>query len=197
MSPLQTNLLNVSLYQLGWFSCVLGAAWGHPLAGAALAGVLVCMHLALAVHRQAELSLLLVACLLGVAIDSFQQGIGLFTFRTDPAWPFWLPAWVFVIWAQFATLLHYALRWLAGRYHLAVLFGLVGGPLAYWGGIRLGAASFGDNPSLTLAVLAVVWALVTPTLLWLSHSLFAAPGLYRLGRNRNDSSQPPADQVTS
>ncbi|PLX74190.1 MAG: DUF2878 domain-containing protein [Desulfuromonas sp.] len=196
MSPLQTNLLNVGLYQLGWFSCVLGAAWGHPLAGAVLAGALVTVHLVLAVDRQAELRLLLVACLLGVAIDSLQQGIGLFTFRADPAWPLWLPAWVFVIWAQFSTLFHYALRWLAGRYHLAALFGLFGGPLAYWGGIRLGAASFGGNPSLTLAVLAVVWALVTPTLLWLSHTPFAAPGLYRLGKNPNDSSQPPADQVT-
>ena len=197
MSPLQTNLLNVSLYQLGWFSCVLGAAWGHPLAGATLAGGLIVVHLILVVHRQVELRLLLVACLLGAAIDSLQQGLGLFAFRADPAWPLWLPAWVFVIWAQFATLFHYALCWLAGRYLLAALFGLIGGPLAYWGGIRLGAASFGDNPLLTLVVLAVVWALVTPTLLWLSHTRLAAPGLYRLGKNRNDSPQPPADQVTS
>ncbi|MDT8440476.1 MAG: DUF2878 domain-containing protein [Desulfuromonadales bacterium] len=196
MSTLQTNLLNVGLYQLGWFSCVLGAAWGHPLAGAALAVLLLLAHLYLVVERPAELQLMLAACLIGVGVDSLQQGLGLFTFRPDPAWPFWLPAWVFVIWAQFATLFHYALRWLAGRDLLAALFGLVGGPLAYWGGIRLGAASFGENPPLTLAVLALVWALVTPTLLWLSHTRFTACGLYRLFNNPKNSSQPPADQVT-
>ena len=122
---------------------------------------------------------MLAACLLGILVDSLQQGFGLFTFTRDPAWPLWLPLWVFVIWAQFATLFHYALHWLSGRYLLAAIFGLVGGPLAYWAGIRMGAASFGDNPTLTVVTLAIVWALVTPLLCRLSDLIDKEEGIFK------------------
>ncbi len=126
---------------------------------------------------------MLAACLLGILVDSLQQALGLFSFTRDAAWPFWLPLWVFVIWAQFATLFHYALHWLSGRYMLAAILGGVGGPLAYWAGIRIGAASFGDKPILTLMILAMVWALVTPLLCRLSDLIDKGEGRYRLGRD--------------
>jgi hypothetical protein len=91
----------------------------------------------------------------------------------------WLPLWVFVIWLQFATLFRYALHWLSGRYLLASLFGMVGGPLAYWGGSRLGAAVLGKEPVWSLLSLALTWAMVTPGLLWLSDQLAPNEGRYR------------------
>ena len=163
LSPLATKLLNVTIYQVGWFCCVLGTAWGFPITGALSGLLLAGLHL------------------LGILVDSTQQALGLFTFTRDPTWPLWLPLWVFVIWAQFATLFHYGLHWLSGRYLLAAVFGLVGGPLAYWAGIRMGAASFGDNPTLTLVVLAMVWAMVTPLLCRLSDLIDKKEGRYRLG----------------
>lgn len=184
LSPFLTKLLNIVLYQVGWFCCVFGGAWGYPVAGALLALLLVSVHLLLASSRKAEALLMLCACFLGVIIDSTQQAFGLFSFRAEPEWPLWLPLWVFVIWAQFATLFHYALYWLKGRYLLAGFFGLIGGPLAYWAGIRIGAASFGENPLLTIIVLGLVWAIVTPTLCYLSVLLEESEGryVYRLSR---------------
>ncbi|BCA79299.1 DUF2878 domain-containing protein [Desulfuromonas sp. AOP6] len=179
MTPLASKVLNFFLYQTGWFFCVLGAAWGYPITGALLSLLLIVVHLLLAGNRRNEILLLGSACLLGVTIDSLQQGLGLFTFRSDPGWPLWIPLWVFVIWAQFATLFHYALRWMAGRYVLAALLGGVGGPLAYGAGMRLGAASLGDLPVLTFLSLALVWASVTPALLWLSERFGEATGSYR------------------
>jgi hypothetical protein len=179
LSATLSKVINVVLYQLGWFSCVFGAALGFPIGGAVGALALVIVHLLLTDARKAELQLLLAACLLGVAVDSLQQAAGLFTFKSDPRWPLWLPLWVFVIWAQFATLFRFALHWLSGRYLLAALFGTIGGPLAYWGGIRLGAATFGDSPQLTLIILASAWALVMPLLLWLRQKLAGTEGGYR------------------
>lgn len=179
LSVSSSRLLNVLLYQLGWFSCVLGAAWGYPLAGAGLALLLVLLHLLLAEARGAELRLMLVACLLGVMVDSAQQALGVFTFKQSPDWPLWLPLWVFVIWAQFATLFHYALSWLAGRYLLGAVLGLLGGPLAYGAGVRLGAAEFGANQAFSLGALALVWALVIPLLLWLGGRIGGRAGRYR------------------
>ncbi|WP_367401609.1 DUF2878 family protein [Geoalkalibacter halelectricus] len=90
-----------------------------------------------------------------------------------------MPLWVFIIWAQFATLFHYALFWLRGRYLLGAFCGLLGGPLAYWSGVRLGAADFGAHLLLSLLTLALVWALVTPLLIWLSEKIGGREGYYR------------------
>jgi hypothetical protein len=179
MSVLASKLLNLSLYQLGWFCCVLGAAWGYPLFGAGLALLLVVVHLLLAEAPLPELKLMLCACLLGVFVDSLQQAGGVFTFKTAPEWPLWLPLWVFVIWAQFATLFHYALAWLSGRYLLGALCGLFGGPLAYFGGVKLGAAEFGGNLLFSFTSLALVWAGTIPLLLWLSRRFGGREGRYR------------------
>lgn len=179
MSATMSKLINIVLYQIGWFSCVLGAAWGYPFAGSFLALLLIAVHLILTESRGAEIKLMLLSCLLGVIVDSTQQALGVFAFKTVPGWPLWLPLWIFVIWIQFATMFHYALYWLSGRYLLAAFFGLFGGPLAYWGGVRLGAAQFGDSLFFSIATLAIVWALVTPLLFWLSKRLDPVEGRYR------------------
>ena len=179
MSPMKSKLLNILLYQLGWFCCVLGAAWGYPLSGALSALLLLLVHLLLNDLWIAELKLILVTCLLGILVDSLQQMFGVLTFKVDPNWALWLPLWVFVIWAQFASLLRFSLNWLSGRYLLGVGLGLIGGPLAYWGGVRIGAAEFGDNVLLSLASLALVWALMIPLLLWVRSRIAAPEGQYR------------------
>jgi hypothetical protein len=179
LSASLSKIINIVLYQVGWFSCVLGAAYGFPLSGALGAFALVLLHLLLTDTRKAEIQLAICSCLIGVVIDSLQQAAGLFTFKADPLWPLWLPLWIFVVWAQFATLFRFALHWLSGRYLLGAFLGGLGGPLAYWGGIRLGAASFGDSPLITLVVLAFVWAGVTPLLLWSRQKLASAEGCYR------------------
>ena len=179
LSLTSSKIINFLFYQVGWFCCVLGAAKGHPISGALVAMALLGMHLLLAESRQAEAKLMLYACLFGVLIDSSQQALGLLIFKSDPDWPLWLPLWILVVWAQFATLFHYALYWLSQNYLLGALFGFIGGPLAYWGGVRLGAASFGENPFFSLSSLALIWALVTPLLLWLSTRLDPREGCYR------------------
>ena len=63
------------------------------------------------------------------------------------------------------------MRWLRGRYRLACLFGATGGPLSYYAGVRLGALSFVPSTGVTLMILAAVWSLVVPGLLWLAHAM--------------------------
>lgn len=184
MSPLAGKILNIALYQAGWFCCVLGAAQGRPIIGALSALLLAGVHLFLSRSRKSEGLRMLGACLIGITVDSIQQGLGVFTFKSDPSWPFWLPLWVFVIWAQFATLFRYALNWLSGRYRLAAILGMFGGPLAYGGGIQLGAAEWGENTFFSIASLAIVWALVTPFLFWVSDHISDGEGRYRWFLNK-------------
>ncbi len=71
------------------------------------------------------------------------------------------------MWGLFATILNVSLRWLRGRWVMAALFGAIGGPLAYYGGHRLGALEFG-NEIVALLALAVGWAVFTPLLMSLA-----------------------------
>ena len=75
LPPLATKLLNVTIYQVGWFCCVLGAAWGFPIAGALSALLLAGLHLLLAASWKNEALLMVAACLLGIVVDSLQQAL--------------------------------------------------------------------------------------------------------------------------
>ena len=59
------------------------------------------------------------------------------------------------------------LRWLWNRPGLAALLGLVGGPLAWWAGDRLGALDL-VAPGFSLCVIGLGWAALMPILLALA-----------------------------
>jgi hypothetical protein len=68
-----------------------------------------------------------------------------------------------MLWVNQATTLNSCLTWLRGRYLAGALFGAVGGPLAYLGGAKLGAASLPSSSG--LVVLGITWAGAFPALL--------------------------------
>jgi hypothetical protein len=71
----------------------------------------------------------------------------------------------------FATTLNGSMSWLAGRYRLAAVLGAICGPISYAAGARLGAIEFPLHAGLSLVGIAVVWACVMPSLLWLPEFL--------------------------
>jgi hypothetical protein len=157
-------LLNVVVFQLGWFACVLGAARGVPLAGLATAVVAIGLHLWLAGARRAREGLLVAgAALLGGAWESLVAGLGLVVHPEGGAFVGSVPLWIVALWALFATTLTVSMRWLFGRPVLAVVAGAVGGPMAWFSGARLGAVTFPD-PVVALAVESAGWALMLPLL---------------------------------
>ena len=167
------RLLNFVGFEVGWFACALGAAKGLPFAGPLVVGVFFCLQLLLVPVPGKHARFVLVATLLGWLIDSALYRAGVFSF-SEGGFGHWIcPIWMAVLWANFAGTLHFCLDWLRGRYWLASVLGAVGGPLAYHGGHRLGAMQLGDSITVSLAVIAVEWVLVTPGLVYLSQ----IPGL--------------------
>lgn len=166
--------INLALYQAGWFACVLGAGTGRVWAGAGLALVLVAVHLFLVRDRSRELQLLLAAGALGLLVDSLQLGAGIFSYPGGTVIAGLAPPWIVLLWVQFATLLRFGLKWMSGRYLLAAILGLVGGPLSFFAGERAGAIEFASIAA--YAVLAAVWAVTMPILVWFGDRLrpFAA-----------------------
>ena len=177
---MKSRIFNILLNQVGWFACVLGAAHGLPWTGSAIALALIVIHMLLIKDRGREIRLLLVVAALGAALDSIQGWLGVVRFSSGYIVDWLCPLWIILLWAQFGTLLHISLNWLAGRYVLAGLSGLIGGPLAFFGGARLGAATFHPDLRIALGALALEWALAMPALIWLAGRFPVRPGYRRL-----------------
>lgn len=163
LPPRLLLVLNLVAFQLAWFACVLGAAHGMPGVGIAAAAGAVALQLAVSDARPREVALLLAALAVGLAWDTAMTRAGIVVYASPGPWAGWAPGWILALWALFATTLRGPLRWLHGRWWLAVVFGGVGGPLSYWGAVRLGAGQLPDF-TLAAAVLGGGWAVITPCL---------------------------------
>jgi len=162
------RLLNFACFQVGWFACALGAARGCPLLGPLVVGVLLILQLPLVPAPGKQARFVLAATLLGWLIDSGLACADVFTFPAGSGLLGFCPLWMAALWANFAGTLHLCLNWLRGGYWLAFVLGACGGPLAYYAGQRMGAMQLGGNMALSLTIIAVEWALATPSLVYLS-----------------------------
>lgn len=153
-----TRLVNGGLYQTGWFACVLGAALGHGTVGAVAAAALMAGHLAASPDRRIDLRTMLATLAVGAVVEGGQIVAG--TYQTlgggapGPVPPLWLLA----LWAHFATTFRYSLRALVARPWAAVLFGALGGPVAFLAGERLGAVALSRPLGTAVTALAFGWA---------------------------------------
>ena len=165
---MRDTAINLCLYQAGWFALVLGAANRRPWAGVGAGLVLIAVHLILARERKPEILMVVSVGIMGTIVDSAQAFAGVFVFESG-YWTFWVvPFWLTVMWMQFATLFHFALRWLSGRYLLSAALGAVGGPAAFLTGERLGGVIFPMGTRYSLFVLAGVWAAILPLCVFLA-----------------------------
>ena len=161
---------NFILFQIGWFSCVLGAANGIAWLGPLVVLAAVLIHLKLSLRPAAELRLILLAVVIGLVADSLILATGWISYPAgvlvEPLAPYWIVA----MWALFATTLNVSMGWMRGRPLLAVVMGAVGGPLSYLAGQKLGGIEL-NQTTYALAALAVAWAVAMPLLSWLAARL--------------------------
>jgi hypothetical protein len=181
VTPRVTTFVNYTAYQAGWFAAVGGAALGHGDVGAALAAAFIALHLWLTRDRGVELGLLALATCTGLAVETWQLQAG--TYRTlSGAAPTGLPpAWLLALWAQFATTFRYSGRAVLARPATAMLFGALGGPLAFLAGERLGAVALTTPLWPGLVRLAIGWTAALAMLSWVARRTSAAEApSYRL-----------------
>jgi hypothetical protein len=148
--------------QAGWWAAVGGAASGRPLLGAAATASILAVQLwaTAAENRRGALRLALGLAIVGTLLDSLLVAVGVVRFAGSAHGT--APIWITVLWAQFALALPALARIESLRGVRMALLGAAGGPLAYWGGVRLGAAALPAGTAPGLLSLAVEWGLVLP-----------------------------------
>jgi hypothetical protein len=159
------NLVNLIAFQGVWLITVLGAAEGNLWYGIFALGIFIVAHQFLSVTAATDFKLVAIAVLFGAVIETLFIQTGLLSYAYNfPAADF-APIWVLILWANLALTLNGCLRWLQGRYLLASVLGAIGGPIAYLGGLKLGAAESGASTEFTLGIIAIVYGLIVPVLL--------------------------------
>lgn len=152
---------NLVLFQAGWFAAVLGAANGMPWLGILVIAGSLALHLNRAAEPGREGRLIVGVLGVGFIFESLlaASGWAAYAYHTASTPPVWMIA----LWANFAATLNVALRSLRARAGLLAAFGLVGGPLAYWGGASLGALAWLETGP-ALIYIALGWAILMPLL---------------------------------
>ena len=150
--------LNLLGYQSAWFIAV-----GFAARGLAWPGMLACLGFASiswwhSPQRRSDAHLIAAALLCGLSLDGVLTATGWLAYAAPlPALP--APAWIVTLWVAFAMTVQHSLQWLMARPLVAVMFGAVGGPLAYWGASRgFDAVQFNMPMQATLA-LALGWGI--------------------------------------
>ena len=160
-------LLNFVAFQVGWFAAVLGAANNLPWAGPLVIAIVIALHLRIVQRPRQELTLILICGLIGAVMDSLLVAAGWVSYPTGSIVENAAPYWIVAMWMLFATTLNVSLGWLKSRKLLGVGFGLIGGPLAYYTGFKLGGIEFVQFNAAIIA-LGVAWGAAVPVLLWLA-----------------------------
>ena len=163
-------LINIVAFKVGWLSAVFGSASDYPLLGTLVVLAAIAVHLASATERGRELSLILLAGVIGLCSDSLLMNAGLLTYSTGTFAPGLAPYWIIAIWMLFATTLNVTFRWLHKRLAYAALLGAISGPASYYAGAKIGAVTFIEFVPAMLS-LSVAWAILFPGLLVLARQL--------------------------
>jgi len=152
-------------YQLVWFCAVIGAE--HGLAWPGVAGMLVyaLVQLGLLRNYRTDLSLMAAAVAMGCVVDGGLAYSGLAHYGA--AWPSaaFAPVWILSLWATFSMTFTVSLVYLQTRLWVAVMFGAIGGPLAYMSASSgFHVVSFAAPSWRGLLFLGAGWAVATPIL---------------------------------
>ena len=169
-------ILNFVAFQAGWFSSVYGGAQQMPWLGPIAVTLALLLHFNFASRPRQELILVLSCAAIGAAFDSTLVALGWVQYSSGMFSDIAAPYWIISMWMLFATTLNVSMRWLRNRRLLAAACGLLGGPITYLAGQKLGGIILVDQLAALLA-LGIGWAIMMPLLLWLSAAFdgFASP----------------------
>lgn len=157
---------NAALFQVVWFATVAGAGAGFWWAGIPVLVGFAIWQLRHSQWPRADFALIGVGIVLGVVIDSLLIAGGWLRYATPLPSAELAPVWIVVLWAGFALTVNHSLAFLKRNVALALLFGAIGGPLAYLGAARLfDAVAFTAPQTHVVLALAIAWAIATPLLL--------------------------------
>lgn len=159
-------IANFILFQMAWLACVLSAGKGMPWLGVLITMAILAWHLSQTKSVKAEIILMLCALLIGAIYDQSMLSFGYIGYLNNGWNSAIVSVWILALWLAFTSTLNVSLRWMRNKQLIAIVFGAIGGPIAYLGAQKLGAVILCGTKS--YIALSIGWAVITPILLLLS-----------------------------
>ena len=167
------NWFHLSVYTLGyyiaWAACIYSAANGLFWTGPVIVLIISIIEITWEYqrgHAEGLWLFIISVTVLGFIIDTLFFQSGLIIYKTNP-WPaLFSPAWMIAIWFNVSLMFFACSKLYFNRYMVLSLTGLLGFPIAYSAGARLGAV---DLPYgyLSTIIVGIVWAVLLPLVSYL------------------------------
>jgi len=144
-------IVNMLGFNLAWFGLVY---WGNMFIPIAL--IMLTIHLVLLSNNKNELRLVLLITAVGITVDSLLSFSHFFIFIESA----FIPLWLVVLWACFASTISHSLSFLTHSKALQVVVGFVIAPLSYIAGEKFDAVQFSHPLLETYLILGCIWAVL-------------------------------------
>ena len=168
-------IFHTVFYYIAWFGCLLSAAYDYYWLGIMIALIILMPQYYWQYKKRETKNLwifIITLTLFGFIIDSCFLQLNLITFNANP-FSFQLsPPWMIGIWLNFSVVLYGCLKKYFKNYWLFFILSLIGFPVAYLAGVKLGAATLPSGMtglliiSITLAILLPLITYSYEKLLW-------------------------------
>jgi hypothetical protein len=147
-------------FQVVWFACAWGISHQYPLLPLLLSLVYLNTFMSKQSDKKAAYLFLGKFLILGFIVDSLMGALGLMTFMSSYPQPLeWVqPWWLSFIWLCFAASAKSSFSWLEKRRLIAVILGVIAGPIAYLSGQKFGV--FMDIKPLGFILLGIFWGAI-------------------------------------
>lgn len=144
-------IINILGFQICWFGLVL---FGNSFVPIAIS--LLVIHLIFLSKGENELLLVATIVCVGGLVDSLLALSAIFVFSSS----LFIPLWLIVLWACFASTITHSLSFLKKWPLLQVVAGLFIAPLSYIAGNKLNVVEFSYSPLITYLMLGVIWSVL-------------------------------------
>lgn len=161
-------IVNIVAFQAAWLALVISAANGVPFVGQVVAVLAIALHLMVSPNAKAEATLIVIAALLGLILESLILSVGFVSYASPSGMTWLAPAWLVAFWPVFATTINVTFRPVRDWTVAAIFVGFLAVPIAYFVGANLGAMSFAEPQLNGLGVIGLAWAVALPVLLVLA-----------------------------
>jgi hypothetical protein len=167
-------LFNFLAFEAAWFAAVTGGAAGRGGLMSLAVVAVVAVHLAIKrAQLRAEIWLILAVTLFGILLEAGFMGAGFIRYAGTVEGQMLPPIWIAALWFGFGTLPNASLAWLKGRWKTQALLGAIAGPLTYWTGVKLGAATIPEGGGALFAI-GLAWAMALPAIFLMAEALSPA-----------------------
>ena len=177
MTGIKATVFNAVGYEVVWFILIIGSGWGVIGFPVLVLVPFLLLHGWLMKPCAAEWRFLGLAGIYGFLLDTLLGLAGVMQYGSAAPFPWMCPAWLVAVWVSFAATFYHSLSVLDHKPFIAMCVGLIGGPLAYYGGAKIsgGQIILPEAPLISLVVLAIVWGITVPLLFKIKQSTTPRP----------------------